>query len=263
MDKLLRALLIITITLINLTNLQASNTVLHICPFSSTSSEESSYDVEVDSSLIEKDLCTMDELHLDVVKRIMNQEVLTKFIESDVKQFVQFAMIAFIPTDANQIADLLFNTDSLDQLLPKTNRISVLDIKNMEELGNYYPNFVSIHDDIDFVHSQIFQANVTYGEGLFKVVDQIAQHSMLLQYADSLNLYSNLIVSEKMFKNAFNMFKLIPYQDGTVLISYSNGHIKHPQALLFMDKIKSGTIKSFKQFVLDLRKMLGGKKVLR
>jgi len=263
MDKLLRALLIITITLINFTNLQASNTVLHICPFSSTSGEESSYDVEVDSSLIDKDLCTMDELHLDIVKRIMSQEVLTKFIESDVKQFVQFAMIAFIPANANQIADLLFNTDSLDQLLPKTNRINVLDIKNMEELENYYPNFVLIHDDIDFVHSQIFQAKVTYGEGLFKVVDQIAQHSMLLQYADSLNLYSNLIVSEKMFKNAFNMFKLIPYQDGTILISYSNGHIKHPQALLFMDKIKSGTIKSFKQFVLDLRKMLGGKKVLR
>ena len=260
MGKLSRALLITMITMIifmHLNHLHASSTVLHICPFNSNSGEELSYEVEVDNGLIKKDLCTLDELHVDTIKRIENQEVLTKLIESEVKQLVQFAMIAFIPAEANRIAGLLFNTDSLDQLLPNTSRLSVLDINNMEELARCYPDFASIHNDVDFAHSQIFQAKVTYGEGLFRIVDQVVQHSMLLRYADSLNLYSNLVASDKMFKSAFNMFKLIPYQDGTILISYSNGHIKHPQASLFMDKIKYSTIKSFKQFVLDLKKMLG------
>jgi len=255
MDKMLRTLLIITITFFNFQSLQADALVEHICPFSVDT--QLSYDVEVASSLIKKDLCTLDEIDAQVIQRILNQEVLTKLIESDKKQVLQFVMIAYIPAAPDLIANLLFNTESLDQLLPSTDHLSLLDINNMDELKTSYPDFALIHSDIDFTNSQIYQAKSTYGEGLFRIVDHLVKHAMLIKSDASISLYANLIESDKIFKSAFNMFKLIPYADGTILVSYSSDNIKHRQAPLFMDKIKSSAMKSFTQFVLDMKKMLG------
>jgi len=264
MDKMLRQLLIITITItvFNFQNLLASTIVEHICPFNDLD-QDFTYEVEVSSNLIKKDLCMLDELDLDIIKRLLNQEVISKLIKSDIKQNVQFVMMAFIPAEPNLIADILFNTESLDQLLKSTNNLRELDIHNMDALRNAYPEFASIYSDIDFIHSKIYKAKSTYGTGLLRIEDQIVKHALLLKYDDSINLYVNLIESDKIFQSSYGMFKLIPYADGTILISYSDDNIKHKQALLFMDKIKSSAHQSFIQFVLDLKKMLGVKKALR